>query len=59
LGPVIKLNLKLIFQLNFFKMASVWVRFSPGFLLGGGFSVEQFFDLAVFDFALWEIKHGE
>jgi hypothetical protein len=35
-------NLKLIFQSNFFKMASVQVLFGPGFPLGGGFPAEQF-----------------
>jgi hypothetical protein len=27
--------------MNFLKMASVWVHFSPGFLSGAGFSAEQ------------------
>jgi hypothetical protein len=35
-------NLKLIFHSNFFKMASILVRFMPGFPLGGGFPAEQF-----------------
>jgi hypothetical protein len=47
-------NLEFFFQSNFFKMASVRVRFSPGFPLGGGFPT--FFAPAVFNFALWEIK---
>jgi hypothetical protein len=33
-------NLKLILKSNFFKMASVRERFSPGFPLGGRFSAE-------------------
>jgi hypothetical protein len=35
-------NLKFILNLNYFKMASVRVQFSPGFPLGGGFPAEQF-----------------
>jgi hypothetical protein len=35
-------NLTFIFQLNFFKMASVRVHFSLGFTTGGGFPAEQF-----------------
>jgi hypothetical protein len=35
-------NLKFILNSNYFKMASVRVRFSPGFTNGGGFIAEQF-----------------
>jgi hypothetical protein len=35
-------NLKIIFQSNFFKMASIWLHFSPGFTKRGGFRAEQF-----------------
>jgi hypothetical protein len=28
--------------MNFTKMASIWLRFSPAFPLGGGFPAEQF-----------------
>jgi hypothetical protein len=34
-------NLKFILNLNFFKMATVRVQFSPGFPLRGGFPAEQ------------------
>jgi hypothetical protein len=35
-------NLKFILNSNYFKIVSVWVHFSPGFPLGGGFPAEQF-----------------
>jgi hypothetical protein len=35
-------NLTFILNSNYFKMASVRVRFSPGFTNGGGFPAEQF-----------------
>jgi hypothetical protein len=39
-------DLNVVLKLNFLKMAPVRVRFSPGFLLGGGFSAEHFaFDI--------------
>jgi hypothetical protein len=34
--------LNVVFKLNFLKMASVCVRFSPGFFFGAGFPGEQF-----------------
>jgi hypothetical protein len=34
-------NLNVVFLLDFVKMISVWVRCSPGFLRGEGFSGEQ------------------
>jgi hypothetical protein len=34
--------LKFILNSNYFKMASVWLHFRPGFPLGGGFPAEQF-----------------
>jgi hypothetical protein len=34
-------SLNVVFILNFLKMAPVLVRFSPGFLSGGGFSAEH------------------
>jgi hypothetical protein len=47
-------NLKFILNSNYFKMASVRVRFSPGFPLGGGIPAEQF------DPAWWyETTEGE
>jgi hypothetical protein len=45
-------NLKFILNSNYFKMAFVWVHFSPGFPLGEGFPAEQFF---VRRFAIWRI----
>jgi hypothetical protein len=38
----VNFEFKVHFSIDFFKMVSVWVRFRPGFPLGGGFPAEQF-----------------
>jgi hypothetical protein len=40
-GSHLFLLLMFIFTLNLLKIISIWVRFSPGFLSGAGFSAEQ------------------
>jgi hypothetical protein len=50
-------NLNVVFTTNFFKMAAIRVRFSPGFPPGAGFHGEEF-ALVCFERHARAVKNG-